>query len=78
MGDVFGSLLISAATLCLSGFCLNLSSSNEVVKVLGALIGRGAIFAISMVMLLLPVFLLLADRVVSHTYIFKKSGGGKR
>ena len=70
LGDVFGSLLISAATLCLSGFCLNWSSSNEVVKVLGGLIGRGAILAICMVMLLLPVFLLLADRVIPHTYLF--------
>lgn len=72
LGDVFGSLLISAATLSLSGFCLNWSSSNEVVKVLGGLIGRGAILAICMVMLLLPVFLLLADRVIPHTYIFRK------
>lgn len=74
LGDVFGSLLISAATLCLSGFCLNWASSNEVVKVLGGLIGRGAILAICMVMLLLPVFLLLADRVIPHTYLF----GGKK
>ena len=75
LGDVFGSLLISAATLCLSGFCLNWASSNEVVKVLGGLIGRGAILAICMVMLLLPVFLLLADRVIPHTYLF---GGRKK
>lgn len=72
LGDVFGSLLISAATLCLSGFCLNWSSSNEVVKVLGGLIGRGAILAICMVMLLLPVFLLLADKIIPHTYLFQK------
>lgn len=72
LGDVFGSLLISAATLCLSGFCLNWASSNEVVKVLGGLIGHGAILAICMVMLLLPVFLLLADGLIPHTYIFGK------
>ncbi len=76
LGDVFGSLLISAATLCLSGFCLNWSSSNEVVKVLGGLIGRGAILAILMVMLLLPVFLICIDRVLPHTQIrFKKKEG---
>lgn len=72
LGDVFSSLLISAATLSLSGFCLNWSSSNEVVKVLGGLIGRGAILAICMVILLLPIFLLLADGVIPHTYIFRK------
>ena len=72
LGDVFGSILISAATLCLSGFCLNWASSNEVVKVLGGLIGRGAILAICMVMLLLPVFLLLTDWIIPHTYLFGK------
>lgn len=78
LGDVFGSLLISAATLCLSGFCLNWSSSNEVVRVLGGLIGRGAILAILMVMLLLPVFLILMDRVIPHTRIgFRKKEGKK-
>lgn len=75
LGDVFGSLLISAATLCLSGFCLNWASSNTVVKVLGGLIGRGAILAICMVMLLLPVFLMLADSIIPHTYLF---GRGKK
>lgn len=78
LGDVFGSLLISAATLCLSGFCLNWSSSNEVVRVLGGLIGRGAILAILMVMLLLPIFLILMDRVLPHTQIgFRKKEGKK-
>ena len=77
LGDVFGSLLISAATLCLSGFCLNWASSNAVVKVLGGLIGRGAILAICMVMLLLPVFLMIADRIIPHTYLFKKRKDGE-
>lgn len=73
LGEVFGSLLISAATLCLSGFCLNWSSSNEVVRVLGGLIGRGAIMAILMVMLLLPVFLILMDKILPYTKLkFKR------
>lgn len=72
LGDVFPSLLISAATLCLSGFCLNWTSSNEVVKVLGGLIGRGALLAICMVMLLLPVFLLISDKLIPYTYLFGK------
>ena len=67
LGDVFGSILISAATLSLSGFCLNWSSSNEVVKVLGGLICRGAILAILMVVLLLPTFLLLIDPLIPRT-----------
>ena len=67
LGDVFGSILISAATLSLSGFCLNWSSSNEVVKVLGGLICRGAILAILMVVLLLPTFLLIIDSLIPRT-----------
>lgn len=67
LGDVFGSILISAATLSLSGFCLNWSSSNEVVKVLGGLICRGAILAILMVVLLLPTFLLMIDPLIPAT-----------
>lgn len=77
LGDVFSSLLISAATLSLSGFCLNFASSNEVVQVLGGLIGRGAIMAILLVMLLLPVFLLLFDRVLPHTQLFGKKHKGE-
>ncbi len=74
LGDVFGSILISAATLSLSGFCLNWSSTNEVVQVLGGLICRGAILAILMVVLLLPTLLLLMDSVLPHTAIrFKKN-----
>lgn len=69
LGEVFSSLLISSATLCLAGFSLQLSSSNEVCKVLGALIGRGSLFAIFMVMLLLPVFLLIMDKIIPHTQI---------
>ena len=67
LGDVFGSILISAATLSLSGFCLNWSSTNEVVQVLGGLICRGAILAILMVVLLLPTFLLLIDKFIPYT-----------
>lgn len=67
LGDVFNSILISAATLSLSGFCLNWSSSNEVVKVLGGLICRGAILAILMVVLLLPTFLLIIDSLIPRT-----------
>lgn len=57
----------------MSGFCLNWASSNTVVKVLGGLIGRGAILAICMVMLLLPVFLMLADAIIPHTYLTKRA-----
>lgn len=73
LGSIFSSILISAVTLTLSGFCLNWSSSNAVVQILGELIGRGAILAVVMVMLLLPTLLLLTDRLVPHTTLgFKR------
>lgn len=78
LGDVFGSILISAATLSLSGFCLNWSSSNEVVQVLGGLICRGAILAILMVVLLLPTFLLWIDPLIPRTtFHFRKKQKNK-
>lgn len=76
LGDVFGSILISAATLSLSGFCLDRSSSNEVVQVLGGLICRGAILAILMVVLLLPTFLLIIDPLIPATTFHGKREKG--
>lgn len=67
LGDIFSSILISSATLTLAGFCMNWTSSNAIVRVLGALIGRGAILAVVMVMLLLPALLLLTDGIIPHT-----------
>jgi len=67
LGDVFSSVLISALILTLSGFCLAFASSNSVVKILGTLIGRGAVLAVVMVMLLLPSLLLMTDKILPHT-----------
>ena len=78
LGDVFGSILISAATLSLSGFCLNWSSTNVVVQVLGGLICRGAILAILMVVLLLPTFLMLIDPLIPMTTFHRKRGAYER
>lgn len=73
LGSIFSSILVSATTLTLAGFCLNWSSTNAVVKVLGSLIGRGAILAVLMVMLLLPALLLGTDGIIPHTVLgFKK------
>lgn len=72
LGSVFQSILISAMTLALSGFCLNWASSNSVVQILGALIGRGAILAVLMVLLLLPLLLLIADGILPHTKLHRR------
>ena len=79
LGSIFSSILISAATLTLCGFCLNWSSSNSVVQVLGELIGRGAILAVLMVMLLLPLLLLIFDKIIPYTVIgFKRKKSTKK
>lgn len=73
LGSIFSSILISSATLTLAGFCMNWSSTNAIVQVLGILIGRGTILAVLMVMLLLPALLLITDRIIPHTTIgFKR------
>lgn len=67
LGNVFSSILVSALTLALAGFCMAGASSNEILAGMGILIGRGAILSVVMVMLLLPTLLLLTDRIIPHT-----------
>lgn len=69
LGDVFSSIMVSALTLALAGFCMAGASSNEILAGMGVLIGRGAILSVVMVMLLLPTLLLLTDRIIPHTNI---------
>lgn len=66
-GNTFGSILISAMILALSGVCLSAISSNVIVKALGSMIGRGAILSLGLVVLLLPVLLLMIDAFIPKT-----------
>lgn len=67
LGNVFSSILVSALTLALAGFCMAFASSNEILAGMGILIGRGAILSVVMVMLLLPTMLLLTDKMIPYT-----------
>lgn len=67
LGGVFSSILVSALTLALAGFCMAGASSNEILAGMGVLIGRGAILSVVMVMLLLPTLLLFTDRLLPRT-----------
>lgn len=69
LGNVFSSILVSALTLALAGFCMAGASSNEILAGMGILIGRGAILSVVMVMLLLPTLLLMSDRIIPHAKI---------
>lgn len=67
LGNVFSSILVSALTLALAGFCMAFASSNAILAGMGTLIGRGAVLSVVMVMLLLPTLLLWSDRILPHT-----------
>ncbi len=67
LGNVFSSILVSALTLAIAGFCMAAASSNAILSGMGMLIGRGAILSVVMVMLLLPTLLLLTDRIIPYT-----------
>lgn len=69
LGNVFSSILVSALTLALAGFCMAGASSNAILAGMGILIGRGAILSVVMVMLLLPTLLLWTDRIIPHTVL---------
>lgn len=73
LGDAFHSIIVSALTLTLAGFCLAWSSSNEIIAVLGTLVGRGAILSVIMVILLLPALLLYTDKIIPHTGLKRKN-----
>jgi predicted RND superfamily exporter protein len=67
LGETFGSILVSAAILSLSGFTLWFTSSNPIVSELGTLLGRGTILSMLLVVCFLPAALMLFDRAVEKT-----------
>lgn len=67
--EVFGSILVSGSILSLSGFALQLTSSNQIVSDLGLLLGRGTILSMLLVVFFLPAALTVFDRPISKTTI---------
>lgn len=65
--ESFPSILTSSAILISAGFCLVLSTSNPIVSALGLLLGRGTILSMLSVLCVLPVLLLLFDRMIAKT-----------
>ncbi len=61
------SISISAAILSSVGFILWATSSNPIVSSIGLLLGRGALLAFIMVVLLLPAMLVVFDKVIKKT-----------
>ena len=67
LGTTFKSILISAITLATAGFTLYLTSSNELISVLGLLLGRGTLLSMLMVICFLPAILIIFDKVIGKT-----------
>lgn len=73
LGETFKSILVSASTLSIAGFTLNMTSSNSAAADIGLLLGRGTIFSFVMVTCFLPTMLLLLDRVIASSTLKQKS-----
>lgn len=61
------SIGVSASILSSVGFILWATSSDPIVSSIGLLLGRGALLAFLLVVLLLPALLLVFDRVIEKT-----------
>lgn len=64
VADVFVSIMTSGSALTVVGFLLGVMSSNQLLAQLGVLIGRGAVFSLVIVLLILPGLLYLMDKLV--------------
>ncbi|MDO4554957.1 MAG: MMPL family transporter [Lachnospiraceae bacterium] len=67
MHQTIPSVLVSAFVLAIAGFALALVSSNDMVRALGILIGRGAVIPLILVNIFLPALLILFDKVIPYT-----------
>ncbi len=68
-----GSVLTSALILSLAGYAEGMISEIETVSTIGMLLGRGAALSGLLVLVLLPVLLLIFDRVIMVTTLGTKT-----
>lgn len=67
LDDKLFSIVISASILSSVGFILWITSSDPIVSSIGLLLGRGALLAFMMVVLLLPAMLVLLDKIIEKS-----------
>ncbi|MEG0503077.1 MAG: MMPL family transporter, partial [Raoultibacter sp.] len=67
LGDTFFSILVSASILALAGGVLWLTSSNNIVSILGLLLCRGTLLSFFLVVTFLPAALLIFDKLIAKT-----------
>ena len=66
ISDVMVSILTSGSGLTVVGLLLGYIATNRLLSQLGILIGRGAIFSVAIVLLVLPGMLMLFDKLITH------------
>lgn len=66
ISDVAVSILTSGSVLTVVGLLLGYISTNQLLAQLGIFIGRGAIFSLSIVLLVLPGFLMMFDKLIMN------------
>ena len=67
MGESFGSILVSSATMAMAGFTLAGTSTNPLIADIGILLGRGTLLSMTMVLIFLPALLTFFDRLIQKT-----------
>ena len=65
--DTAVSILTSGSILAICGIIMGVICTNKVISQLGILVGRGAILSTLTVLVALPAFLMLFDRVIQIT-----------
>lgn len=66
-GSTFKSILVSASILALAGCVLWLTSTNNIVSILGLLLFRGTLLSLFLVVTFLPAALRLFDKPIAKT-----------
>ena len=72
LGYAIRSILPPCLTLATAGTLLGLISSNGVISQMGLILGRGAAISGGMVIVVLPLLLVLCDRVIEKTTLGRK------
>ena len=67
LGTSFQSILVSASILTSAGLVLWLTSTNNIVSLLGLLLARGTLLSFFLVVTFLPVALLIFDKLIAKT-----------
>ena len=66
-GSTFKSILVSASILALAGCVLWLTSTNNIVSILGLLLFRGTLLSLFLVVTFLPAALRIFDKLIAKT-----------